>query len=83
MPMKEKQRTGSDVNQPQPRRRSWPADRLPRPGEPQARIEADEVEALLDGAAPEPTLLADARLWRDWLAFLAGAAENGGLLIRS
>jgi hypothetical protein len=62
---------------------AWPADRLPRPGEPQARIEADEVEALLDAAAPEPTLLSDARLWYDWLAFLAGAAENGGLLIRS
>jgi hypothetical protein len=62
---------------------AWPTDALPAPGEPQARIEADDVEGLLEAATPEPVLLADARLWRDWLAFLGGAAENGGLLIRS
>lgn len=62
---------------------AWPTDRLPAPGGPEARIEVDEVETLLAAASPEPMLLADARLWRDWLAFLAGAAEHGGLLVRS
>jgi hypothetical protein len=62
---------------------TWPTDRLPSPGDPQSRIEAAEIEDLLAAADPEPALIADAKLWRDWLAFLAGAAENGGLLIRS
>jgi hypothetical protein len=62
---------------------AWPTERLPAPGEPQMRVEVDEIESLLDAAAPEPMLLADAGLWRDWLAFLEGATANGGLLIRS
>ena len=33
-------------------------------------------------AAPEPRALEDAKLWQDWLRFLHGAAENGGLVVQ-
>ncbi|HXY81914.1 MAG TPA: hypothetical protein VEH55_11140 [Gaiellaceae bacterium] len=56
----------------------WPAERVAAG----TTIDADELEAVLDPAAAEPTLLADAKLWRDWLVFLDGATRNGGLLIR-
>jgi hypothetical protein len=46
------------------------------------RIVADELTALLEPADPEPRVLKDAKLWRDWLVFLEGAASNGGLLVR-
>ena len=36
----------------------------------------------IDRASPETQVLADERLWNDWLAFLAGAAENGGVAVR-
>lgn len=62
---------------------AWPAERLPAPGEPSALIRADDVEAILAAASAEPTLLADAALWRDWLAFLEQASTHGGLLIRA
>jgi hypothetical protein len=62
---------------------AWPADRLPAPGDPSALIRADEVESIVAAASPEPTVLADAVLWRDWLAFLEQASRRGGLLIRS
>jgi hypothetical protein len=52
------------------------------PLEPGAQIPADEVEAALRSAEPAPIALADAKLWGDWLRFLEGAAENGGLLVR-
>jgi hypothetical protein len=55
----------------------WPAERVA----PGSAIDADELEAVLDPAVPEPHLLADAKLWRDWLVFLDGATHNGGLLI--
>ena len=56
----------------------WPAERV----EAAAAIAVDELEAVLEPAAPEPMVLADAKLWRDWLAFLEGASRNGGLLVQ-
>ncbi len=58
----------------------WPAERLSTGGS--SLIAAEEVEALLDRASPTPRLLSDAKLWNDWLAFLEGAAQNGGILVR-
>lgn len=40
-----------------------------------------EVEQTLAAASPDPVSV-DEKLWRDWLTFLAGAVENGGLLVR-
>jgi hypothetical protein len=56
----------------------WPAARIAA-GD---TIETDELEAVLDPAEAEPKVLADGKLWRDWLGFLEGAAQNGGLLVR-
>jgi hypothetical protein len=57
----------------------WVAlDRL----EPGTHVPPGAVDFALSQASPEPSVLADAKLWRDWLAFLAGAAENGGILVR-
>jgi hypothetical protein len=50
--------------------------------EPGARIPADEVEAAVTGADDHPISLPDAKLWSDWLRFLRGAAENGGLVVQ-
>jgi hypothetical protein len=47
------------------------------PGE---RVPAGAVDAALARAAREPRVVDDEKLWRDWLAFLEGAAENGGLV---
>ena len=60
----------------------WPGDRLPAPGA-EAVVEADEVERAVAPARETPLTLADGQLWIDWLAFLDGAAQNGGLLIRA
>jgi hypothetical protein len=49
--------------------------------EPGIHVTATEVDAALEGAAPDPISL-DAKLWSDWLAFLQGASVNGGLLVR-
>ncbi len=56
----------------------WPAERVVA----EDVIAADELEAVLGGAAPEPKVLSDAKLWRDWLAFLEGGAQHGGVLVR-
>ena len=56
----------------------WPLERI----EGDSSIGVDEVEAILSAAEPEPKMLADGTLWRDWLRFLEGAAANGGLLVR-
>jgi hypothetical protein len=56
----------------------WPLERL----EGRGTIAADEVEAILEPAEPQPRVLPDAKLWLDWLRFLEGAAANGGLLVR-
>jgi hypothetical protein len=45
------------------------------------QVTVGEIEEALSAAAAAP-VSADERLWRDWLAFLTGAIENGGLLVR-
>jgi hypothetical protein len=56
----------------------WPPERL----DGESAIAADEVEAVIAAAEPEPKVMPDAKLWLDWLRFLEGAAVNGGLLVR-
>ena len=60
----------------------WPGDRLPDPGG-DAVFEADEVEQVIAAARETPLALSDGQLWVDWLMFLEGATQNGGLLIRA
>jgi hypothetical protein len=60
----------------------WPGDRLPGPGA-DTLIEADEVEQAIAVARETPVALGDGQLWIDWLVFLEGATQNGGLLIRA
>ncbi len=43
---------------------------------------AAAVEDALRELAAEPRTYVEPKLWADWLAFLGGAAENGGLVIR-
>lgn len=50
--------------------------------EPGAHVPPGAVDLALSRASPEPAALEDDKLWRDWLAFLAGAVENGGILVR-
>lgn len=57
---------------------SWPFERT----EGSSAIAADEIEAMLERAEPRPQVVADEKLWLDWLRFLEGAAVNGGLLVR-
>ena len=60
----------------------WPGDRLPEPGA-DAVVETDEVENVIRAGREAPVTLSDGQLWIDWLEFLDGAAQNGGLLIRA
>ena len=60
----------------------WPGDRLPEPGADTV-VEAAEVEQTIAAARETPLALSDGQLWIDWLVFLEGATENGGLLIRA
>jgi hypothetical protein len=46
------------------------------------RVTAAEVDDALAVASAEPQTEIDPKLWADWLAFLAGARENDGLVIR-
>jgi len=41
-----------------------------------------ELEEALEVASREPLGMSDAKLWQDFLDFLAGAAERGGLRVR-
>ena len=50
--------------------------------EPGTVVPAGAVDFALSHASPETRVVADEKLWRDWLAFLAGAAENGGVAVR-
>jgi hypothetical protein len=50
--------------------------------EPGTLVPPGAVDFALSQASPETKTLADEKLWQDWLAFLAGAAENGGLAVR-
>ncbi|HET6695377.1 MAG TPA: hypothetical protein VFG85_02630 [Gaiellaceae bacterium] len=49
--------------------------------EPGATIPPGAVDFALSQASPEPKTLDDPKLWEDWLGFLAGAAENGGIVV--
>ena len=49
---------------------------------PDARIPPGQIDLALAKASPEPRTLDDAKLWKDWLRFLQGAAENGGLVVQ-
>jgi hypothetical protein len=50
--------------------------------EPGTLIPAGAIDFALSQASPEAKVLADEKLWHDWLAFLASAAENGGIAVR-
>ena len=50
--------------------------------DPGVSVPADEIEAAIEHLGPEPLLMTDRKLWRDWVGFLRGASENGGLLVR-
>ena len=50
--------------------------------EPGTVVPAGAVDFALAQASPETRVVADEKLWHDWLAFLAGAAENGGVAVR-
>ena len=61
----------------------WPGDRLPGPG-------SDAVLECRRGRSRRspprgrrPSAISDGQLWIDWLVFLEGATQNGGLLIRA
>ena len=41
-----------------------------------------EIDEALDSASPEPKTLEDRQLWIDFLRFLEGAAEHGGLRVK-
>jgi hypothetical protein len=49
--------------------------------EPGTTIPPGAVDFALSRASPEPKTLDDPKLWEDWLGFLAGAAENGGIVV--
>ena len=49
---------------------------------PGARIPPGQIDLALAKASPEPRTLDDPKLWDDWLAFLRGATENGGLVVQ-
>jgi hypothetical protein len=50
--------------------------------EPGTHVPPGAVDFALSQASREPRLLEDGKLWSDWLAFLEGAAVNGGILVR-
>jgi hypothetical protein len=50
--------------------------------EPGTVVPPGAVDFALSHASPEAKVIADENLWHDWLAFLAGAAENGGVAVR-
>jgi hypothetical protein len=50
--------------------------------EPGELVPPGAVDFARSQASPETKVLADEKLWRDWLEFLAGAAENGGIAVR-
>lgn len=45
-------------------------------------VSSIELEEALETASPEPSTFEDGRLWQEFLAFLEGAAERGGLRIK-
>ena len=49
--------------------------------EPGQVLTVAEIDEALAAASPVPQTLADHELWRDWLDFLEGAAEHGGIIV--
>ena len=47
---------------------------------PGQAVSVAEIDEALAVASPAPQTLADYDLWRDWLDFLEGAAEHGGIV---
>ena len=45
-------------------------------------VTAIEIDDALRAVAATPRTYVDPKLWTDWLAFLDGARENGGIVIR-
>ncbi|MFN8185643.1 MAG: hypothetical protein U0R69_01050 [Gaiellales bacterium] len=60
--------------------RGIPLHKLETPGD--HFVSPVELDEALDVASGEPAAIADERLWRDFLAFLEGAAHRGGLRIK-
>jgi hypothetical protein len=50
--------------------------------DPGMSVPAVEVAAAVEHLGSEPLVVTDRKLWQDWLGFLRGAAENGGLVVR-
>lgn len=48
--------------------------------EPGETVTVTEIDEALAVASPVPQTLADHDLWREWLDFLEGAADHGGLI---
>jgi hypothetical protein len=48
--------------------------------EPGETVTVTEIDEALAVASPAPQTLADHDLWREWLDFLEGAADHGGLI---
>jgi hypothetical protein len=49
---------------------------------PGARIPPGQIDLSLAKASPEARVIDDAKLWSDWLTFLSGARDNGGLVVQ-
>ena len=49
--------------------------------EPGATIPAGAIDSRCR-RPPRATTLDDPKLWQDWLGFLVGATENGGIVVR-
>jgi hypothetical protein len=49
---------------------------------PGARIPPGQIDLTLAKASPEAREIEDAKLWSDWLEFLSGARDNGGLVVQ-
>jgi hypothetical protein len=45
------------------------------------QVTIGEIEDALSAGSPDPVSV-DEKLWRDWLTFLEGSIQNGGLLVR-
>ena len=45
-------------------------------------VSAIEVDEALEVASSEPTTMSDGKLWKDFLEFLRGATERGGMRVR-
>ena len=50
--------------------------------ETEGRVPPGAIDLALAKASAEPRTLEDGRLWDDWLHFLRGAAENGGIVVQ-